>query len=84
MAARQPSILDAASDASAAARGPAFAHQRPYAASRSTPSAHASAAALAHGLIDVSYALPDLMVVWSFMFALALSLVDASERSTVR
>ena len=30
----------------------------------------ASAAALAHGLIDVSYALPDLMIVWVLMFAL--------------
>ncbi|MCB9159116.1 MAG: O-antigen ligase family protein [Caldilineaceae bacterium] len=39
----------------------------------------ASAAALAHGLIDVSYALPDLMLVWSFMFALALSLADAGK-----
>ena len=29
------------------------------------------AAALAHGLIDVSYALPDLMLVWVFMFSLA-------------
>lgn len=33
----------------------------------------ASAAALAHGLIDVSYALPDLMLVWAFFFALAVS-----------
>ena len=30
-----------------------------------------AAAALAHGLIDVSYALPDLMLVWVFMFSLA-------------
>ena len=30
----------------------------------------AAAAALAHGLIDVSYALPDLMIVWVLMFAL--------------
>lgn len=30
----------------------------------------AAAAALAHGLIDVSYALPDLMLVWVFMFSL--------------
>ncbi|MEZ4609495.1 MAG: hypothetical protein R2838_04415 [Caldilineaceae bacterium] len=39
----------------------------------------AGAAALAHGLIDVSYALPDLMLVWSFMFVLALSLADAGK-----
>lgn len=30
----------------------------------------AAAAALAHGLIDVSYALPDLMIVWAFLFLL--------------
>jgi putative inorganic carbon (HCO3(-)) transporter len=30
-----------------------------------------AAAALAHGLIDMSYALPDLMLVWVFMFSLA-------------
>lgn len=30
----------------------------------------ASAAALAHGLIDVSYALPDLMIVWVLMFGI--------------
>ena len=29
-----------------------------------------AAAALAHGLIDMSYALPDLMLVWVFMFSL--------------
>ena len=31
----------------------------------------ASAAALVHGLIDVSYALPDLMLVWMLLFGLA-------------
>jgi hypothetical protein len=31
----------------------------------------ACAAALAHGLIDVSYALPDLMIVWVFLFGLS-------------
>jgi O-antigen ligase len=31
----------------------------------------ACAAALAHGLIDVSYALPDLMIVWVLLFGLA-------------
>jgi O-antigen ligase len=30
----------------------------------------ASAAALAHGLIDVGYALPDLMIVWVLMFGI--------------
>jgi O-antigen ligase len=30
----------------------------------------AAAAAVAHGLIDVSYALPDLMLVWVFMFGM--------------
>ncbi|MCB9140081.1 MAG: O-antigen ligase family protein [Caldilineaceae bacterium] len=29
----------------------------------------ASIAALAHGLIDISYALPDLMIVWAFLLA---------------
>ena len=31
----------------------------------------AAVAALAHGLIDVSYALPDLMLVWVFLFGVA-------------
>jgi len=31
----------------------------------------ACAAALAHGLIDVSYALPDLMIVWVLLFGIA-------------
>ena len=30
----------------------------------------AAAAALAHGLIDLSYALPDLMIVWVLLFFL--------------
>ena len=30
----------------------------------------ACAAAIAHGLIDVSYALPDLMIVWVFLFGI--------------
>ena len=30
----------------------------------------ASAAALSHGLIDISYALPDLMIAWVLMFGI--------------
>jgi O-antigen ligase len=33
----------------------------------------ATAAALAHGLIDVSYALPELMIVWVWLFGLGAS-----------
>jgi O-antigen ligase len=33
----------------------------------------ATAAGLAHGLIDVSYALPELMIVWVWLFGLAAS-----------
>jgi hypothetical protein len=34
----------------------------------------ATAAALAHGLIDASYALPDLMLIWALFSVLAVAL----------
>ncbi len=39
----------------------------------------AIAAGLAHGLIDVSYALPDLMIVWMLLFGLAPESYTAQE-----
>jgi len=33
-------------------------------------------AALAHGLIDASYALPDLMLVWVVMFGIGSKIED--------
>jgi len=43
----------------------------------------AIAAALAHGLIDISYALPDLMVVWVLLFGLDVDLDLVDDYSTL-